>query len=71
MATEDQQLIDSLKLTGIKNALFEEIQRRLWAARSACDEARQDDLKDFRDQLQIAREALRVAEVCYIKWYNL
>lgn len=69
--TEDQQLLDSVKLTGIKSALVDEVRRRLWAARLACEVAGQDSLKDFRDQLLIAREALHAAEVCYIEWYNL
>jgi len=69
--TEDQQLIESVKLTGIKSALFDEVRRRLHAANRACEEGAKDSFKDFRNQLQIARDALHAAEVCYIEWYNL
>lgn len=69
--TEDQQLIDQVKLDGIRTALHREISNRLFSAKLALECAQKDSLKDFRDQLLIAQQAMHAAEICYREWYNL
>jgi hypothetical protein len=67
---DEQTLIDAIKRRGIKSALFDAIGTRLWNAKTACEEGRKDTLKDFRNQLDVARQALNEAEILYREWYN-